>query len=195
MCGSHMYGARSSSRSGSRNRYCFVSAGTSPGDESRNGTYAASASKTISSAAPRRDARALASSAPSRFTRTGSGGRRVPLGAAEADHAVPGQHLSHARDLRDEARPWPVPRLDALDLDPRPAAHIAQRWADVHREQMLPEAVLARRAVALLVETRAEPRTEELVRGHVVTAPRRVPVGPRQVAPAARSEHPLHVAD
>ncbi len=61
--------------------------------------------------------------------------------------------------------------------------------------QGLAVGVLLGLAVALLVEARAELGTEVVVGRHQVAAPRGVPVGPRDVGPAARFEDALDLGD
>ena len=72
---------------------------------------------------------------------------------------------------------------------PRQPPHEAQHRADVDRPERLAVGVLAGLPVQALVHARAQPRAEEVARPHEVAAPGRVPVGRRDVGPAARPQH------
>ena len=74
----------------------------------------------------------------------------------DADDAVPGDELAQAGDPADDAQLRPVARLDALDLEARGARatsrSVGPMWP---RPQPRAVGVLARRAVAALVQPRA----------------------------------------
>ena len=112
---------------------------------------------------------------------------RASAGAPHADDAVPGHELAQPGDPADEPQLRPVARLDALDREARARADEAQRRPHVDGPQPRAVRVLPRRAVAALVEARAQARPEVVVRASCRARPRASTSSSRRCRPSRRA--------